>query len=95
MHSEVVLAHEDADDEDDDVLKITYTVLKSDSNIDELVASLSGISGSYSLMSGLEDAGFDGTTIADEISWEDITPAPEAEISTVKVTMVRLNFIFL
>ena len=84
-------------DEDGNVLSsvdITYTIMQTGSNVDQIAASLKGLAVTYAVMEGLASAGYPNAVASgDDVSLEDVsatlapTPMPTVDMAVLRITM--------
>ena len=84
-------------DEDGNVLSsvdITYTIMQTSSNVDQIAASLKGLAVTYAVMEGLASAGYPNAVASgDDVSLEDVsatlapTPMPTVDMAVLRITM--------
>ena len=78
----------------DTAVDITYTIMQTGSNVDQISASLKGLAVTYAVMEGLASAGYpNAVASSDAVTLEDVsatmapTMAPTVDMAVLRVTM--------
>jgi len=82
-----------ANEESDSSVDITYTIMQTGSNVDQIAASLKGLAVTYAVMEGLASAGYpNAVASSDAVTLEDVsaTLAPTA-MPTVSMAVLRVT----